>query len=150
MDQSSARNLLNVRALPPVEAMTYERLLATALRPLLSELVYTNAGVLMAYIHAGKTNLIDDIMESSAELSLKPGALRYARNATTHTDWGTAPVVTIDMEFHQDALSSFFKIVFDAKTVGVQIDSVLYRDGIKDGPANLARFADALAAARHD
>lgn len=129
--------------------MTYERLLATALRPLLSELVYTNAGVLMAYIHAGKTSIIDDIMESSAELSLKPGALRYARNATTHTDWGTAPVVTIDMEFHQEALCSFFKIVFDAKTVGVQIDSIIYRDGLKDAPTNLARFADALAAARH-
>lgn len=150
MDQSSARNLLSVRALPPIEAMTYERLLATALRPLLSELVYTNAGVLMAYIHAGKTSVIDDIMESSAELSLKPGALRYARNATTHTDWGTAPVVTIDMEFHQETICSFFKIVFDARSVGVQIDTIIFYDGLKDPPANLARFADALAAARHD
>ena len=85
---------------------------------------------------------------SSAERSLKPGLLRYGRHALTHSDWGEAPTVSIDLEFHHATLQVYFKIIFETDAVGVEIDSIVFRDpfnGIEDG---LARLDAALSDAR--
>jgi len=148
MDRKGSNRLLDLRMLPELDAMNFEKLLASTLRDVLSELFYTNAGILMTYINAGKTNIIDDILASSSERSLKPGMLRYGQHATTFSDWGTAPTVTIDMELHHPELCTYFKIIFDERAVGVHIDSIFFTEDVAEVDNGLSRFASALTDAR--
>lgn len=108
------------------QKMACEHSLACALREVLAELVFTDAGLLMAYINAGKISIIEDLVASAAERSLKPGLLRYGGHASIDADWGAPPTVAMAMEINHPALSVFFRIVFDAKAVGVEMDSILF------------------------
>ncbi|MFG1296604.1 hypothetical protein [Xanthobacter variabilis] len=110
-----------------LETQAFETMLAMALREFVAELFFTDAGLLIGYINAGQANNIEDIVASSAERSLKPGSLRYGRHAMTHSDWGQPPTVSMDLEFHHHSLAIYFKLVFDATSVGVAIDSIDFR-----------------------
>lgn len=112
---------------PQLEAQAFESLLAMALREFVTELSFTDAGLLIGYINAGQANNIEDIVASSAERSLKSGTLRYGRHAVTESDWGQPPTVSMDLEFHHPTLSVYFKLVFDATSVGVAIDGIDFR-----------------------
>lgn len=127
------------------EFAVYERLLARSIKRFISELCLTNAGAMIAYICADHHDNIDDIITSSAELFLKPGTLRYAQNSEVNFEWGHAPTVTIDMEFCHPNLTTFFKIVFDGRFVGVDILGILFRDRVGDAGENVRRFVEALA-----
>lgn len=140
--------MLDLAACPRVEAMAFERALASALRDVMTELFFTNAGLLMDYINAGKVGIIEDIIASSAERSLKPGLLRYGRHALTHSDWGEAPQVSLDLELHHTALQVYFKIIFEADAVGVEIDSIVFRDPFAGPEECMARFSAALSDVR--
>ena len=126
MARNEFLRLQRLAARPKMERLACERVLAGALREVMTELFFTNAGLLMAYIHAGQTNIIDDIVASCAERSLKPGALRYGGQAMIQADWGVAPTVVMDMELGCADCSLYFRIIFDAGTVGVEMDSILY------------------------
>lgn len=127
MVPNSCQHILALNTRPELEAQAFECVLAMALRGVVAELFFTEAGLLIGYINAGQANNIEDIVASSAERTLKPGALRYGRHALTHSDWGRPPTVSLDLEFHHATLSVYFKLVFDATSVGVSIDSIDFR-----------------------
>jgi len=129
------------------EFAIFERLLARTIKKFISELCLTNAGAMIAYICADHHENIDDIITSSAELFLRPGTLRYAQNSEVDFEWGRAPTVTIDMEFCHATLTTFFRIVFDGRFVGVDIIGILFRDAFGTPQENTRRFVEALAEA---
>lgn len=129
-------HLLTLKGHPALEAQAYECILANALRGVVAELFFTEAGLLIGYINAGQAGNIEDIVASSAERTLKPDALRYGGHAITHSDWGRPPSVSMDLEFHHETLAVYFKLVFDATSVGVAIDSIHFHvpyTGHEDG-----------------
>jgi len=128
--------------------MGYEQALARALRDVITELFLTNAGSLIAFIDAGKSAHIEDIVASSAERSLQPGALRYGGHAATHSDWGRPPHVDIHLEFHHAGLSVYFQLNFDAAAVGVSIASIVFLEPLPTHAERLSRLESALADAR--
>lgn len=144
MARNEFLRLLRLASRPKTEKLACERALAGALRDVMTELFFTNAGLLMAYIHAGQTNIIDDIVASCAERSLKPGALRYGGQAMIQADWGVAPTVSMDMELACADCSLYFRIVFDAGTVGVEMDSILYHGAEPEADALLAHLSATL------
>lgn len=127
------------------EFAIFERLLARTIKKFISELCLTNAGAMIAYICADHHDNIDDIITSSAELFLRPGALRYGHSSEVDFEWGRAPTVTIEMEFCHPTLTAFFRIVFDGRSVGVDIVGILFRERFGAPPENLRRFVEALA-----
>lgn len=126
----------------------YERLIAEAFRPLLAELVLVNAGVLVACICSRHEATIADLVESSAELTLRPGRLRYSRHADVEFDWGEWPMVTLGLEFAGPRIETHFRLRFGRRSVGIEVLSVIFRDPVGDHAGNLGRFAAELAAAR--
>lgn len=144
MVQNSCRRLLDLNTRPRLEVEAFERALATALRSVLAELYFTEAGLLIGYINAGQANNIEDIVASSAERTLKPGVLRYGRHALTQSDWGRPPTVSMNLEFHHPTLSVYFKIVFDATSVGLAIDSIDFRAPFAGHAEGLALLGAAL------
>lgn len=134
------------------EFAVYECLLAHAIKRFIAELCLTNAGTMISYICADQHDNIEDIIASSAELFTTPGSLRYAQHAEIDLEWGQAPLVTIDMQLCHPGLTTFFRIVFDDRFVGVDIIGTLFRDEVGTTLENMQRFvrslADALAAGR--
>ncbi|MBS9479312.1 hypothetical protein [Ancylobacter radicis] len=139
---------LDKQALPPLALLPYEKLLGDTLRGFLSELFFTSAGVVMAYISRRQDENIQDLIASSAELFLKPGLLHYGRHAAIESDWGTPPNVSISMVLRQATLTAAFRVVFDDSAIGVHIDRIDFTGGPASADDNLQRFATALAAAR--
>jgi len=127
------------------EFSVYERLLARSIKRFISELCLTNAGTMIAYICADQHENIDDIVSSSAELFLRPGALLYAQHAEIDFEWGQAPLVTIEMKLCHPAITTFFRIVFDDRFVGIDIFGALFRDDIGSVIENAQRFVRSLA-----
>ena len=139
---------LDTRALPGRAIFSYEKMLADNLRGFLAELCLINAGVFINYIEEEKGENINDIVASSAELTIKPGLLRYGRHATVESSWGFPPEVSIDLELHHASLAAFFRVVFEAQAVAVHLDGILFREALGEPDENLQRFANALAESR--
>ncbi|GGF47826.1 hypothetical protein GCM10007301_03900 [Azorhizobium oxalatiphilum] len=128
--------------------LVYERALAECLRPFLSELFYTNASVIIGYVHTHQDSNINDLIASSAELSLRPDLLRYGHNASISFDWGEPPVVSLDMEMVHPDLTVYFRIELDGKGIGVAVEGVVFSDQVADTDAALRRFQDVLQDSR--
>ncbi|MGR7994640.1 MULTISPECIES: hypothetical protein [unclassified Xanthobacter] len=141
-------HILDLSTRPALESMAFERLLATALREVVVELFFTNAGLLIAYINAGKRSIIEDLVVSSAERSLRPGTLTYAGHASTFSDWGHPPTVSIALELHHTDLRVYFRMVFDETAAGIEIASIVFTEAYEGYDDCLSRLAGALEAAR--
>ena len=142
--------LVRLSSRPRPQKLACERALAELLRAVLAELVFTDAGLLMASIHAGKTDVIEDMLASCAERSLKPDALRYGGHALVRADWGEAPTVSLAMELTHAALTVYFSIVLDPNSVGVEIDSVLFHTPARAEEDFVATLSAALLETRID
>jgi len=121
-----------------------ERILAHGIKGVIAELCLTNAAVMISYICTRQHDNIGDIVASSAELYMKPGTLRYADHADLDFEWGHTPLVTIEMTLTHPTLTTFFRIVFDDRFVGVDIHSTLFNEGIGTSLENQHRFVRAL------
>ncbi|MEP9368248.1 hypothetical protein [Xanthobacter sp. VNH20] len=137
-------HILEIQRLDHAEIERYEKLLANALKQVITELAFTNAGLMLSYVSAGQESIIADILASSAEMSLKPGILRYAHQATSCAEWGVAPMMSLSLELHHATLSAFFRLVFDQFAIGVDIDSIRFARAAGTPEEDLACFAAAL------
>lgn len=130
------------------EFLAYEKLLAEKLKDFLAELSLVNAASLVSHIVEEKDGNIDDIVSSSTELVMKPGTLRYGRNASVAFEWGEYPEVDLEMEFVNSGFTIFFNISFHVTFVGVDIRAILFRDPPGSVAENLRSFEAALDDAR--
>ncbi|MFG1421496.1 hypothetical protein [Roseixanthobacter liquoris] len=144
MRAHNGTHILEIQHLDHAEIERYEKLLANALKQVITELAFTNAGLMLSYVSAGQESIIADILASSAEMSLKPGILRYGHQATSSAEWGTAPVMSLSLELHHATLSAFFRLVFDQFAIGVDIDSIRFARATGSPEEDLACFAAAL------
>src|SRR5262249_44492382 len=136
---------LDPRVLSGGALLSYEKLLAENLKGFLAELCLIGAGIFISYIEADKDENITDMVDSSAELTLKPGLLRYGRHASVESNWGFPPEVSIDLELHHATLAAFFRVIFEAQAVGIHIDGILFSEALGAPEENLRRFERALA-----
>ncbi|TCT07935.1 hypothetical protein [Aquabacter spiritensis] len=148
MAASSRNRYFDARALPLEVVFPYEQLLAESLRGFLGELCLTSSEVILAYVDGEQAENIGDLVASSAELTLKPGLLRYGRGATIDSTFGCPPELSIDLELHHASLAAYFRVVFEAQAVGVRMDGILFRDALGAPEDNFRRFAVALAECR--
>lgn len=129
----------------PSEFRRYERLLARTLRPFIGELRLTDAGVLIGYILLEREELLADLIESSAEPSLRPGFLHYGGAASAICEWGRKPSASIELEIRHSQLTAYFSLVFDVDYVGVNLHGVRYSRTPGTDEENWRRFAAVLA-----
>ena len=76
-----------------------ERALAESMADVATELRLVNASDLVRYVQCERCAHIEDLVNSSAELYFKPGALRYGWTADLELVWDAPPIVSLDMEF---------------------------------------------------
>lgn len=129
----------------PQELHPYEALLARSLKPVIGELCMMEASVMARYIMSERHATLGDIINSSTELTLKPGALRYGNAASVDFDWGDYPLIELGMEFFHSSLTAYFRIVFGREHVGIDIKGIRFGDGLGEPTENFGRFSAAIA-----
>lgn len=110
----------------------YEKLLARTIRAFIVEMQLVDAGVLIGYILCEKDRHLEHLIESSSEVWLKPGFLRYGRSASAECEWGSKPTASIELEICHPEMTAYFSLVFAADFVGVNLHGILFSRELSD------------------
>ncbi len=125
-----------------------ERIIASALIDVASELRLTDVTELINLIRNDQEANLADLVNSSTELFYKSGTLRYALSASFRAPWDATPEVALDMEFRHAMVSVFFRLTIGKRRAGVEIIDVLFDEEGLDERAKVERLKAALASAR--
>ncbi len=123
-------------------------ILADALGETVAELRLIDPGDIIAYIRAGQWANIADLVESSAELAFREGAMTFACAADFMLDWGSTPSIALEMEFQGHAISAFFTLFLDRGNGMVALRHVWFPIEPEDAQTGTAALAEAVADAR--
>ncbi|WP_182084930.1 hypothetical protein [Aureimonas sp. ME7] len=137
--------MLNVRN---KHAADREKALANGIKEVVAELRLVDVVDYVAFLRMDHLGNIADIVESSAQLYLAPGALRFAGGGDVHLTWGSAPTIDLDMEFHAPDVTVHFRLVLSATQAGVQINYIAFAEPDADPASNTARLEAAISGAR--
>ena len=137
--------MLNVRN---KYAADREKALANGIKEVVAELRLVDVVDYVAFLRMDLHGNIADIVESSAQLYLAPGALRFAHGGDVHLNWGSAPAIDLDMEFHGVEVTVHFKLSLTATKAAVHINYIAFSDPDADPAANTERLKAAIASAR--
>jgi hypothetical protein len=141
------RNFIARRDTNP-ELIACEAVLADGLKEFLSELLMVNGGVMVSFICNNQHAHLDDIIDSSMELRIKPGRLHYGSHAQVDFDWGQSPSVSLAMELRDPRLTAFFRVIFGGDHIAIDLNGIHLTE-VVDGEENLLRcFSSAVADAR--
>lgn len=123
-------------------------ILADALDDTVAELRLIDPGDIIAYIRAGQWANIADLVNSSAELSFREGAMTFACAADFALDWASSPSIALEMEFQGHAISAFFTLVLDRDAGMVSLRRVWFPIEPDDAAQGTLALALAVADAR--
>ena len=126
-----------------------ERILADAMVEVATELRLADPAEFVLLIQGDQEANIADLVNSSSELFFKNGALRYGLAAKCDLCWESTPAVRLDMEFHHDEVTVFFRLTIGRARAGVEVIDILLDDGEPPDPSVFARrLTTAVADAR--
>ena len=125
-----------------------ERALADGIKEVASELRLIDAADFVAFIRTGQFGNIDNLVSSSTELYFKPETLKFGLSGDVDLNWGSAPAVSLDMEFHYMQVNIYFRLLLEALHAGIEIDYITFDSSSDDPNENTQRLVDAIAAAR--
>jgi hypothetical protein len=125
-----------------------ERLLAEGVADVATELRLVNVIDLIGYVRSERSANLEDLVNSSAELYFKQGALRYAWSADIDVVWEALPSVSLNMEFCWRGITAFFRLCLNSARAGVDIQHVAFDASCEEAAALLALFTEAIADSR--
>jgi hypothetical protein len=125
-----------------------EKALADGMREVASELRLIDATDLVAYIRTEQFANISTLVNGSTELYFKPGTVRFGQSGDVDLNWGSAPSISLDMEFEHTGVSVYFRLLLQSVNAGVEINYITFANGSRDPDENTQRLITALADAR--
>ena len=129
-------------------AVARERLIAGAVKEVSAELRLVDVADYVAFLRMDLLGNIADLVESSSQLYLAPGTLRFGQGGDVRLAWGTVPEIDLDMEFRSQGVTVHFRLGLTATSASVEITYIVFEDAHDDPEVNTARLASAIAAAR--
>jgi hypothetical protein len=133
-------------------ALACEKILAESLADVATELRLIDVIDLIGYVQGQRSANLEDLVNSSAELYFRCGALRYAWSADLDVAWDALPTISLNMEFCWSGVTAFFNLCLDAARAGVDIQHLAFDDAADDSRGDavkqLKRFSHALADSR--
>jgi hypothetical protein len=125
-----------------------EKALAAVAKELAAELRLTDVVDLITFIRTENHPNINDLVNSSAELYLKPGTLSYGWAAEVDMPWTGKPTVKLDLEFQHRQVTAFFKLILEPRQAGVELSHVEFEAPSETPTDNTMRLIEAVADAR--
>lgn len=125
-----------------------EKILGDSIRCVATDLRLIDLPDLVSYLKTGQIASVGSLVQSSVELSFKPETLSFGHAGDVYLDWGALPRVSLDMEFHHQAVHVYFRLMLEAEEAGVEITYISF-EGESKGPShNTVRLHTALGEAR--
>jgi hypothetical protein len=142
--------VLDKKMLTPSLRLCYEKALGHALGEFLAEISLVDPLVMQTFVMSRKQANINDLLASSAELSLKPGLLRCAEldefePDEVDFDEDAADALALELRLQHAELLAWFRVLFLQNSIGVDLHRVRFRERLGSESENLARFARVMA-----
>lgn len=133
------------RVAPVERQIACERIIASALQPVATELRMVDLHHWIAYIHNGDDANLRDLVVSSAELHFKPGAIDFSGFAESVTGWADSPEIHLNIELNLDEVTAFLQLKLRNTSASVDL---LALSGDTDSDDLPARLSAAIAQAQ--
>ncbi|MEF2071716.1 hypothetical protein [Consotaella aegiceratis] len=101
-----------------------ERILADGIQEIVAELRLVEVVDYIAFLRMNQYGNIADIVRSSSELHMKPGALRFADGGDVEISWGSVPVIMLDLTFRHEPVTVHFRLELGAVNAAVDISYI--------------------------
>lgn len=123
-------------------------LIAEALAPFVEEMRLLDCADLIAHVAREQFANIEDLVQSSLELSYKQGAFAFGWGAHVIAPWNEPPAVALDLEFCTAGLTIFFVLTIGGGHHDVMLRKVSFTSSSPDPRDDTRMIAHALATAR--
>ncbi len=135
-------------AFPAEFTLSCEKILAESLADVATELRLVNVVDLIFYVQGQRCANLEDLVNSSAELYFKYGAVRYAWSADLEVVWDALPTISLSMEFCWRGVTAFFNLCLNAARAGVDIQHLAFDNAWGEAAERLRLFSLAVADSR--
>jgi len=127
-----------------------EEILAEGIQKVVAELRLVEIVDYVAFLRMDLLGNIADIVNSSSQLYLKAGTLRFGNDGDVHLNWGSLPSIDLAMEFHHRDVTVHFRLGLAATKASVTITFVVFADPEAAPEFNTAKLQSAIDDARLD
>jgi hypothetical protein len=118
-----------------------ERIVATALSPVASELRLLDAGDLISLLRFECHSSLADLVASAAELYFHPGTVSFGSGGEYALEWGGQPSVTLDLEIKPRGVSVYARLRLTDLQAGLEIDHIAFQNP-SDSPDENTAFLE--------
>jgi hypothetical protein len=125
-----------------------ERLVADAIKEVVSELRMVDVGDYVAFIRMERFANVSDLVDSAAERYFMPGTLKLGHGGEAHLGWSGEPKIVLDLELRPRGATVYFKLAMSADTAAVDVNYVAFEDCAATPTENTAFLGAALESAR--
>jgi hypothetical protein len=125
-----------------------EKALAEGMREVASELRLIDPADFVAFIRTDQYGNIRNLVNSSTEMFFRPGTIQFGLSGEADLEWGSAPCISLDMEFHHFNVAAYFRLILQSLQAGIEISYVSFEGGSADPDDNTQRLVEAIADAR--
>jgi hypothetical protein len=125
-----------------------EKALAEGMRDVASELRLIDPADFIAFLRTEQFGNMRSLVNSSTEMFFRPGTISFGLSGEVELQWGSAPCVSLDMEFHNMNVSAYFRLILQDVHAGIDISYVSFEGGSADPDENTRRLIEAIAEAR--
>lgn len=122
--------------------------IALALREVTAELRLIDPADYVSFIKMEQYSNLEDLVNSSSELSFRNGSLMFGWGADIDLSWGGKPKIFLDMEFRYESVTAFFSLGLNADGESVDIQMITFDDPDTEPSENTARLISALQMSR--
>lgn len=125
-----------------------EKALAEGMREVASELRLIDPADFVAFIRTEQFGNIRALVNSSTEMFFRPGTIHFGLSGEVELAWGSAPRISLDMEFHHQNVDAYFRLVLLSMQAAIEISYVSFEGSSADPDENTGRLVAAIADAR--
>ena len=139
-----------MRSETTVSYAEYEKLVADAIRDVVSEIRLIELNDLVSYVGSQRMNILEALFDSATELYFRPGTLKFTRSAVSSSSWGGGIALSLGLLFQHEDLRVYFTLCLRHFMGEVQIDYISFGDWLGGDSVEwrTSRIVAALAAAR--
>lgn len=125
-----------------------ERIIGEGIREVVAELRLVEVVDYVAFLRMDRLGNIADVVNSSSQLYMKAGTLRFSGEGDVHLTWNTPPTIDLGMEFRHDGVSAHFKLGLAAAAASVTLTYLAFENPDLSPEEQTERLVAAIAGAR--
>jgi hypothetical protein len=125
-----------------------EKLIASAIKEVVSELRMVDVGDYVAFIRMERFANVSDLVDSAAERFFMPGTLKLGHGGEAHLGWRGEPRIVLDLELRPRGATVYFTLAMSADSAAIDVNYVAFEDSSATPAENTAFLESALEDAR--